>query len=445
VAEVVKKSELKGMNSDEIDLVDLFKILLNNKVLITGITILVFMASCIGAVVVNSNSKSSKAIIGYNYDGISNGKSPDGSAFSTSEIVDSIILNRVYRRYPKLKEKKLTIKDIVTAVKITGITPKNISQLAEISLKRGEKFRYTPSDYIVTLKLTGDNELDRNILNTLLYEYADYFAFKYNNNIVFPKMELDKLAGYDYTDRIEIIKENVLQVMRSAEGLSGKGFISKQIGYSYEDIVRFLKNVEQVDLGNVASRIAIENVTNDPFGRELVLKNQIRELELEKERLTGTSQVLEKMLENYKPDSRQVLLPTLGEGITLSTEEEYYTDLLNRYRDANTTIMEINVEIKERERVLSQISTVSNMALDTVRKNIEGTINKFNSIIDDVNVMNLEYNNRYYSDQVRIISPAETVGTSKSKIILITGFIMGLILGIMAAFLREFWKHLRNH
>gem|GEM_PF-637182 len=445
MAEVVKKSELKGMNSDEIDLVDLFKILLNNKVLITGITILVFMASCIGAVVVNSNSKSSKAIIGYNYDGISNGKSPDGSAFSTSEIVDSIILNRVYRRYPKLKEKKLTIKDIVTAVKITGITPKNISQLAEISLKRGEKFRYTPSDYIVTLKLTGDNELDRNILNTLLYEYADYFAFKYNNNIVFPKMELDKLAGYDYTDRIEIIKENVLQVMRSAEGLSGKGFISKQIGYSYEDIVRFLKNVEQVDLGNVASRIAIENVTNDPFGRELVLKNQIRELELEKERLTGTSQVLEKMLENYKPDSRQVLLPTLGEGITLSTEEEYYTDLLNRYRDANTTIMEINVEIKERERVLSQISTVSNMALDTVRKNIEGTINKFNSIIDDVNVMNLEYNNRYYSDQVRIISPAETVGTSKSKIILITGFIMGLILGIMAAFLREFWKHLRNH
>ena len=445
MAEVVKKSELKGMNSDEIDLVDLFKILLNNKVLITGITILVFMASCIGAVVVNSNSKSSKAIIGYNYDGISNGKSPDGSAFSTSEIVDSIILNRVYRRYPKLKEKKLTIKDIVTAVKITGITPKNISQLAEISLKKGERFRYTPSDYIVTLKLTGDNELDRNILNTLLYEYADYFAFKYNNNIVFPKMELDKLAGYDYTDRIEIIKENVLQVMRSAEGLSGKGFISKQIGYSYEDIVRFLKNVEQVDLGNVASRIAIENVTNDPFGRELVLKNQIRELELEKERLTGTSQVLEKMLENYKPDSRQVLLPTLGEGITLSTEEEYYTDLLNRYRDANTTIMEINVEIKERERVLSQISTVSNMALDTVRKNIEGTINKFNSIIDDVNVMNLEYNNRYYSDQVRIISPAETVGTSKSKIILITGFIMGLILGIMAAFLREFWKHLRNH
>lgn len=444
MTEVIKNHESKVMNSEEIDLIDLLKILLNNKILITVITILVFVASCIGAAVINRSSKSARAIIGYNYDGISAGKSPDGSAFSSSEIVDSIILNRVYRIYPILREKGLTTKDIVTALKITGITPKDISQLAEASLKRGEKFRYTPSDYIVTLRLTGDNELDRNILDTLLAEYADYFAFKYNNNIVFPKMELDKLAGYDYTDRIEIIKENVLQVMRNAEELTGKGFISKQVGYSYEDIVRFLKNVEQVDLRNVASRIAIENVTTDPFGRGLVLKNQIRELELERERLTGTSQVLEKMLKNYKPENRQILLPALGEGIKFSNEEEYYTDLLNRYRDANTQIMEINVEIKERERILSQINEVSNAALDTVRKNIEGTINKFNTIIDDVNVMNLEYNNRYYSDQVRIISPAETVGTSKSKVIIVMGLLMGLVLGIMAAFIGEFWKHLKE-
>lgn len=232
--------------------------------------------------------------------------------------------------------------------------------------------------------------------------------------------------------------------MRSAEGLSGKGFISKQVGYSYEDIVRFLKNVEEVDLGNVASRIAIENVTNDPFGRELVLKNQIRELELERKRLAGTSEVLERMLKEYKPDRREVMVPTLGEGIKISTEENYYTDLLNRYREANTKIMEINVDIKERERVLSEISTVSEIALDTVRKNIEDTINKLNNIIDDVNIMNLEYANQYYSDQVRVVSPAETVGGSKSKFIVVMGLVMGIILGSMAAFLREFWRHLKE-
>ncbi len=232
--------------------------------------------------------------------------------------------------------------------------------------------------------------------------------------------------------------------MRSSQGLSGKGFISKQVGYSYEDIVRFLKNVEEVDLGNVASRIAIENVTNDPFGRELVLKNQIRELELERKRLIGTSEVLERMLKEYKPDSRQVLLPSLGEGIKISSEEDYYTDLLNRYREANTKIMEINVDIRERERVLSEISAVSDIALDTVRKNIEDTINKLNNIIDDVNVMNREYTNQYYSDQVRIISPAETVGGSKARVVVAMGLVMGLILGSMAAFLREFWKHLRG-
>lgn len=444
MVETAKNNEIIGVKNEEIDLIDLFKILIRNKVLIMGVAALVFIASCIGAVVAERSSKSARAIIGYNYDGISAGNSPDGGAFSSSEMVDSVILNRVYRRYPVLNDKGLTIKDIITAIKITGITPNDISKVAEVSLKRGEKFRYTPSDYVVTLKLTGDTELDRSILNTLLSEYTDYFAFKYNKNTVFPKMELDKLAGYDYVDRIAIIKENVIQVMRSAQGLSGKGFVSKQIGYSYEDIVRFLKNVEEVDLGNVASRIAIENVTNDPFGRELVLKNQIRELELERKRLIGTSEVLERMLKEYKPDSRQVLLPSLGEGIKISSEEDYYTDLLNRYREANTKIMEINVDIRERERVLSEISTVSDIALDTVRKNIEDTINKLNNIIDDVNVMNLEYTNQYYSDQVRIISPAETVGGSKARVVVAMGLVMGLILGCMAAFLREFWKHLRG-
>ncbi len=444
MVEIAKNREMIGMHNEEIDLVDLFKIIIRNKVLIMGVTALVFMASCIGAVVMDRSSKSARAIIGYNYDGISAGKSPDGSAFSSSEMLDSIVLNRVYKRYPLLKGEGLTTKDIVAAVKITGITPNDISKVAEVSLKRGEKFRYTPSDYVVALKLTGNNEVDRSILNTLLTEYTDYFAFKYNNNTVFPKMELDKLAGYDYVDRVAIIRENVIQVMRSAQGLSGKGFISKQVGYSYEDIVRFLKSVEEIDLGNVASRIAIENVTNDPFGRELVLKNQIRELELERKRLTGTSEVLERMLKEYKPDSRQLLVPALGDGIKISTEEDYYTDLLNRYREANTKIMEINVDIKERERVLSEIRAVSDAALDTVRKNIEETINKVNSIIDDVNVMNLEYTNQYYSDQVRIISPAETVGGSKSKVIVAMGLAMGLVLGSMAAFLREFWKHLRE-
>lgn len=444
MVEVAKNNEIIGMTNEEIDLIDLFKILIRNKVLIVGIAVLVFIVSCVGAVVVDRSSKSARAIIGYNYDGISAGKSPDGSAFSSSEIVDSIILNRVYRRYPILKREGFTTKDIVAGVEITGITPNDISKVAEVSLKRGEKFMYTPSDYVVTLKLTGDNELDRNILNTLLTEYTDYFAFKYNNNTVFPKMELDKLGGYDYVDRVAIVRESVIQIMRSAQGLSGRGFISKQVGYSYEDIVRFLKSVEEIDLGNVSSRIAIENVTNDPFGRELVLKNQIRELELERKRLMGTSEVLERMLKEYKPEGTQVLLPSLGEGLKISTEEDYYTDLLNRYREANTKIMEINVDIKERERVLSEIRAVSDAALDTVRKNIEETINKLNNIIDDVNIMNLEYTNQYYSDQIRVISPAETVGGSKSKFIVVMGLVMGLILGSMAAFLREFWKHLKE-
>ena len=441
----IQKEIERYKTQEEIDLIDLFKILLKNKTLIIAVTIIVFIISSIGAIITKNTSKTARAVISYSYDGISNGKNPDGSLFSTNQIVDSVVLNRLYYKYPILKTEGIERKDLVMSLKVNGITPDKVSKLAEASIKQGKDFIYTPSNYSLELKLTGDNELDKKILNTLIGEYVDYFTFKYSHNTVFSKIDLNVLAKYDYREKIEIIQSNILQIKSRSQEMSGKGFVSKQTGYSYEDVIRFLGTLEHVDLKNAESIITIENITKNPSERKLIIEDQIRKLEIEREKLKGSSQVLSKMLKDYRPDSRKVILPNMGEkGIQLSTEEEYYTSLLDKYRVTNTRIMEIGVDLNELKRTLDEITEIPEDTLNGVREVIESTVEKANSIIDNVNIMNSEYNNKYYSDQVKIISPVETIGSSKTSLILALGLVMGVILGIMAAFIKEFILHIKS-
>ncbi len=93
-----EKHRRQREEGEEIDLVDLIKVLLKNKMLIAAVTAGVFLLSSIGAVLTRNSSKSAVAVIRYNYNGISNGKNPDGSLFSTNQIIDTVILNKVYRK-----------------------------------------------------------------------------------------------------------------------------------------------------------------------------------------------------------------------------------------------------------------------------------------------------------------------------------------------------------
>ncbi|MGL6101124.1 MAG: hypothetical protein ACRC0G_16060, partial [Fusobacteriaceae bacterium] len=61
-----------------------------------------------------------------------------------------------------------------------------------------------------------------------------------------------------------------------------------------------------------------------------------------------------------------------------------------------------------------------------------------NLLIDEVNVINREFEQKELSDIVKIVAPAEITGTSKAKLIIMVGMVLGLFMGIFMAFVKEF-------
>lgn len=423
---------------DEIDLLEIMGIIFKRKVLVISITVIVSLIGIIVGGINYYNGKSVNSIIGYNYDGISKGLNIDGSQFTSEDIKNIVVARKVYNEYPILKEKGISLTEFMSAIEINGITPNNISDLAEASLKKGHKFVYNPADYIIKLKLTNDTNLDSEILNNLVSEYIEYVNYKYKKNDTVPTVNIDNIEKYDYEDRVKVIELNVGIGKRMAKRLSEKDFVSKSTGLTYEDVARILDSIEEIDLKNISSGIEISNITNNISERKLVLDSEIRKLELEKNKANGKAQVLKDMLEKYKPSTRKMILPTIGEtGIKISTEEEYYTKLLKTYEITATRVKELEIEIADKIMIKSKLNGDNKKDKERVTKEIETVVKKYNEVAGKINVMNQEYYNKYFANSVRVIAPTSVSSDSKAKIIVLASIILGIMLGLGSAFLAE--------
>lgn len=429
---------LEDNMDDEIDLLEIIEVIFKRKVLVISIAIIVSLIGIVVGGYEYYNSKNVRTIIGYNYDGISKGLNLDGSQFTSRDIKNTIVARRVYDKYPVLKEKGVSFTKFMGAIKIEGIVPDDISNIAQNYLKKGEQFVYNPADYIIKLKLTNDTNLDSEILNNLVSEYIEYVNYKYKKNDTVPTVNIGNIEKYDYEDRVKVIELNVGIGKRMAKRLSEKDFVSKSTGLTYEDAVRILDSIEEIDLKNISSGIEISNITNNISERKLVLDSEIRKLELEKNKANGKAQVLKGMLEKYKPSTRKMILPTIGEtGIKISTEEEYYTKLLKTYEITATRVKELEIEIADKIMIKSKLNGDNKKDKERVTKEIETVVNKYNEVAGKINVMNQEYYNKYFANSVRVIAPTSVSSDSKAKIIVLASIILGIMLGLGSAFLAE--------
>jgi len=443
---VERYDSIKLIQEDEIDLLELVRILVKRKTLIIMVTIIVSLISVVAGGINYYKGKTVSIIIGYNYDGIGKGLNIDGSQFTARDIKSTVIARRVYSKYPILKENGISLTKFIAAIEIKGITPNSISDLAESTLKKGQKFIFNPVDYVVRLKLTNDTVLDSKILNDLTDEHIKYFNYKYKENDTAPTINIEDINKYDYEDRVKIIELNADIGKRMAKRLSNKDFVSKSTGLAYEDVSRILSSIEEVDLKNISSAVEVSNITDNIEERKLVIDNKIRKFELEKNKANGRVQVLKGMLEKYKPSSRKMILPTIGEtGIKISTEAEYYTKLLRDYETTATRAKELEIEIAEQMMIKSQLNDNNKEAKERVSKEIETVVVKYNKIAAKINVMNQEYYNKYFANSVRVIAPTSVSSDSKAKIIVLAGIILGIMLGLGSAFLAEFIDQYRKN
>lgn len=424
----------REFEDDDIDLMEIVRTLLKHKYVIGVITLVFTVVTVIGGITYNKLNTHSTVTIGFNYPEIEVGKNPDGSIFYPENIISPTIITNVYDiNKGALKNKKK--EDFRKSIEINGIIPKAIQNKIENALKNGEKVAYTPTNYKIS---TDEN---RSILMELIDKsIADYLEkYKPNNQVAL----VENLDNYDYADIYRILNEKINILNNNIGQQEKKNYVSNTLNFSFDELKSNLQTLQNVELQDFYSYYLVNGFTKDEVTKIIRTKNLINDLQLKKEILDEKANVLKGMLKEFRADNRQMVVPTLGEfGIKLNTENEHYTKLLDEYLKLEDSAKETVYQIRLAQEELKKIETPSESEREILIKKQVDVITKLNEIIKKYNKINEEYINSKYSEMIKIVIPVTEETEGKSVVIYLgIGVILGGVLGVLVAFLKEFKKN----
>ena len=356
----------QNQEDDEIDLMELLRILLNHKLMLIGITVITIFISGIAGYIFNQKNIETSVVIALNYPELESGLNPDKTPFTKENLISIKTLNLVFDEYEGKAIKAKKFADFRNSLKIEGIIPENISQKIESSLKKGEIISYYPTEYKIRLK-----ELNKEVLEKLSIGALEEFEEKYKpKSKILPMKKVNNF--YDYDDYILLLNEKI-------------------------------KNLK----------------------------------------LVGESKVIKNILDEYKPTNRQLVVPSIGEmGIKLESENEYYSKLIEKYLIVNTSIKNVEYEIKFKEEEILKIVYPTEKENKVINENINLLVDKLNKVIEDTNNINKEYYEVKYGEMIKILTPVEVSKSGKSMaIFLAVGAVLGLFTSIFLIFICEFVKN----
>lgn len=426
--------ERKYYEDDEIDLMELIKTLGKYKGTILISTVLVTLLSVVGGYLYNRANTVNSMIISFNYPEIENGKNPDGSVFFKENIIPLNVINKVYtENMDKIKAEGIA--NFKTRIKVEGIVPEATERRIENALKNGETLTYTPTQYKISTK---ENE---EILDELSTDLIEEFINKYKPN--YAVAEVEEFKNYDY-DNIYILLNNRIALLKSKiNSEAKKNYISNKLGYSFNELLVKLESLERVELQDYYSYFNVHGLSLNKMMRETRYDSEIREITLEKEKLQAKAQIIKSMLEQYKPTNRNIVVPNVGEfGIKISTENEYYTNLINEYLNVNSQIKDKEFTIKKLQEEKEIVNYPSESQKEVIDQKLNMITTKLNGIIIELNKINEEYVNAKYSDMIKIVLPVTEVKAGKPVVLFLAiGIVLGGMLGIFLAYMKEFAKN----
>lgn len=217
------------------------------------------------------------------------------------------------------------------------------------------------------------------------------------------------------------------------------GFKSNRLGLTYADLGFKIDTLRAVDINQFNSYIKINNLTKNPDHYNNFYKNEIRNLTLEKSKLSKEATSIRKVIDNYKPVDQKIILPNLGEqNGNLQGANQYYAELTEKYLTTLLKIDEAESKIIEYTNDLKNFKKATSEEIGTADDMIKNVAGEINTLIEQVNIINIEFEQKELSDIVKVVAPAEITGASKAKLIVMVGLVLGLFLGIFMAFVKEF-------
>lgn len=406
---------------DEIDLKELFLVLWRNKVKILIVAFICMVLGFVAGKITGAKSKKSTVVVEYTYPGIEEGKSPSGNTLGLTynQFKNIFMIKDVFHKMPELENNGLTEDGVLNGIKITPVLPEG--------LKDGEV--YYPNKFTYSLKTGVSRETDEEILKNFVEVQKDYFKRNYTLTSRLPILDYGKSVTYDYQDIISVINSS-LNAAVSTVGNLEKDLISLEDKVEMENILKELNILKNINLTKVKNMVEDYRVTKNPDELMLNYRQQLEELDRQKEITAGKISQLESMIKNYKPDNKSVVIMSNGNSEKIKTDDEnYYTEFLRQLSAEKIKLSDIQVQIKYINKKMNQEVNTDALKGEEVNKELKFITEELNEKIAKINDLTVKNYNKKYSEIIKVVEAVSTKSNSKTMLITLAGLILGFFFG----------------
>ena len=171
-------------------------------------------------------------------------------------------------------------------------------------------------------------------------------------------------------------------------------------------------------------------VTKNPDELMLNYRQQLEELDRQKEITAGKISQLESMIKNYKPDNKSVVIMSNGNSEKIKTDDEnYYTEFLSQLSAEKIKLSDIQVQIKYINKKMNQEVNTDALKGEEVNKELKFITEELNEKIAKINDLTVKNYNKKYSEIIKVVEAVSTKSNSKTMLITLAGLILGFFFG----------------
>lgn len=409
----------KHYQEDEMDLLETLTkfinfFLKNLKIILTSTIISIIIFGGIGKYQENS-SKEIIAKIKINENVINSGRFPNGEAFNKNRIISVTELSKLYEEY-KFNEEfsdfskfydSLSIKEVPLDPRLAEKGMKSqeytIAFLVDNMEKGKQFFRYLTK---ATIRHNKEKQkpkiVETKLEDILMFDYIDRGR------------ELDKYVGY-LKNRVNIIKDSSIseEEEKTLKKINSKLYILSE-GKVFDYTLYLLKN----------------KLTDDIKIFKINSENRIYKLEEDIKKQREKILVLKDVIDVYK---RQTGKDNNG----LISTDKYYSELIEEYKMLKNQLLYMNQNLELYKKYILTIRETTPDEKEELYKRLSTIMNELSSIKVVIDEVSNSYYDKLYSDLIVLNSSIEVKSKVNGKLFIVAGAFLGVILGMLIAFIRS--------
>jgi hypothetical protein len=454
-----------------ISLRELLLVLIRGKRTLIWVTIIVFLATAAGALIVPKISIGThgtvQTAVQLYFSGIEVGQTPTGGTYDVNEIKSADVLQKAIDNID-FGTQQVSLEKLKANLSFQAVVPDSVARTLEnlkeikddnIKIERLEALNGYSDVYIVKLNLASDLGLDREqgriLLDNIILEYKERLINKYGDNAVLADVFASGLSldQYDYIQAAEILNDQLERMeLYVTHHMPQTNVHSTVTGLNPADIASALESIRAVDMERIYTMIGAFYLTRDP-GKVVALYEQMAEdNEKASAQYKEEAESIKTAIASYKKDEPVVVLGDMNAApISLSSEDPEYDKLVTRYIEAGTLASSAAEDGRyyrsEAERFRTALpltredSLKAAQAADGIKLLREKLISWTGIINETAQDYYSEATYQHYAEQLMPAKMYESLEEGPNLLLMAAiGLVLGLVLGVLAVLFKAYMR-----